>query len=115
MYTSNYTIQSQILDSWEAFKDAGEDFIEDNLTVMADSAVPVYYSDILKDWAEMPSEFNDSWEEFGVPQEITIFGLMTVDLYSYYQDAYRRIYQEILAEELRLAEEAEEAEEEETN
>lgn len=112
MYFSDDKIKGDILDSWEAFKDAGENFISDNLTQMADSAVPIYNGDIIKDWAEMPSEFDDSWQELSPNrEEITIVNLMRLDLYNYYQDAYRRIYQEVLAEELRLAEEAEEEEE----
>ena len=72
---------------------------EDLITELADSAVPVYYSDIISDWSEMPSEFNDSWEEFGLPQEVTIIGLMTLDLFNYYQTQYQTIYREITEQE----------------
>lgn len=112
MYFSDNAIKNDILDNWEWLKDASESFIDDNLTQMADGAVPVYNGDIIKDWAEMPSEFDDSWQELSPNrEETTIVNLMRLDLYNYYQDAYRRIYQEVLAEELRLAEEAEEEEE----
>lgn len=52
---------------------------------LADSLVPVYYNEILKDWAEMPSEFNDSHQEVGHADEFTVFDLMRQDLFFYYQ------------------------------
>jgi hypothetical protein len=52
---------------------------------LADSLVPVYYNEILKDWAEMPSEFNDSHQEVGHADEFTVFDLMRQDLFFYYE------------------------------
>lgn len=52
---------------------------------LADTLVPVYYHEILKDWSEMPSEFNDSHEEVGHASEFTIFSLMAQDLFFFYQ------------------------------
>ncbi len=107
MYFSDKDIRNDILDTWEWLKDANEDFIDDRLTEMADSAVPVYNNQIIQDWQEMPSEFDDSGKELGVDDETPIIRLMMLDLYNYYQDAYRRVYADVLAEEARLAEEEE--------
>jgi hypothetical protein len=97
MRFSDSDIKSDILDNWEQLAEAT--FPEDFIDELADSALPVYYSDILADWTEMPSEFNDSWQEFGLPssktEEITIFGLMTIDLYTYYRAKYSDIYSEV--------------------
>lgn len=109
MYNSDDAIRSDILDSWEMLDGASESFIDENLNQWADNAIPIYNNDIMKDWAEMPSEFDDSWQEFGAQADSTIISLMQIDLWHYYQDAYQRIYQEVLAEELRLAEEGEDA------
>ena len=107
MRMNDKDIRNQILDSWEWLKDANENYVDDRLTEMADSAVPVYNNQIIEDWQEMPSDFNDSWQELGGYDEgeTSIIGLMAIDLYAYYQDAYRRAYADVLAEEARLAEE----------
>jgi hypothetical protein len=75
----------------------------------AKSACPVYYSDIIKDWQEMPSEYNDSWQQNGIgtTEETTIFSLMSWDLYFYYESQYNLIFTEI-----RLDKEQEETEKE---
>ncbi len=105
MRMNDKDIRNQILDSWEWLKDANEDFIYDRLTEMADSAVPVYNNEIIQDWQEMPSEFDDAGQEFGIDADATIIQRMMLDLFAYYQDAYRRVYADVLAEEARLTEE----------
>ena len=88
-------IKGDILSHWGQLSEMAHQ--GDLLTELAESACPVYYSDIMKDWAEMPSEFNDSWQENGIPvsQQTTIFGLMGWDLFFYYESEYMRIYEEI--------------------
>ena len=109
MYMDNSDIKSDILDNWERLKESPHP--EDWLTEMAESACPVYYSDILKDWQEMPSEFNDSWQENGIPttEKTTIFGLMGWDLYFYYDSEYRRIFAEVRHDKEQESEELENA------
>lgn len=91
----NYSdIKQDILDHWEQLQEKA--YPEDLLRELADSACPVYYSDIIKDWQEMPNDFTDSWQDFIEPdKDTTIFSLMTADLYNYYEDAYFTIYAEI--------------------
>lgn len=106
MRMNDNDIRNQILDSWEWLKDANEDFIYDRLTEMADSAVPVYNNEIIQDWQEMPSEYDDTWQDLvSVEEDARITRLMSLDLYNYYLDAYRSGYNQVLAEEARLAEE----------
>jgi hypothetical protein len=100
-------IKSDILDNWEQLTETPHP--EDLLNEMAESACPVYYSDIIKDWQEMPSEYNDSWQQNGIgtTEETTIFSLMSWDLYFYYESQYNLIFTEI-----RLDKEQEETEKE---
>lgn len=94
----NYTeIKNEILEHLEEL-DASS-YPEDELREMADSACPVYYHEIIKDWQEMPNEFTDSWQEFIDPTtETTIFSLMSADLFYFYEMEYVRIYNEIKKE-----------------
>jgi hypothetical protein len=94
MYFDNSDIKGDILDHWEQLTEKA--YPEDLLTELAESACPVYYSDIIKDWQEMPNEFTDSWQEFTeATQGTTIFTLMGWDLWNYYQDAYRKVFAEV--------------------
>jgi hypothetical protein len=96
MYFSRNEIKAELTNKWEEIID--NTYPEDVLTEMADGFVPVYYENIIKDWTEMPSEFNDRWKEHygtNVPEEVGITALMTSDLYEYYRDTTLEIYQEI--------------------
>ena len=95
MYFSDSDIKQVILDEWDYI---GNDDPKGILDQFADSAVPVYYSDIIKDWQEMPSEYTDSWQDLGYGAEAGITELMRVDLYQYYTDTFYRIHEEILEE-----------------
>lgn len=91
----NYSdIKQEITNNWAELEESA--YPEDLLKEMADSACPIYYSDVLKDWAEMPSEFNDQWREFCEPTpDTTIFNLMSADLFNYYMFKYEEIYNDI--------------------
>ena len=88
-------IKREILENWEQLEESA--YPDDLLREMADSACPVYHSDIIKDWQEMPNDFNDSWQENGIQttEKTTIFGLMSWDLYFYYDSEYRRVFAEV--------------------
>jgi hypothetical protein len=81
--------------------------IRDAATEYADSWVPVYNSDIIKEWTEMDSEFNDiGATEYGATGGI--LQLMTVDLFYCYSHYYELAINEVEEEE----KEKEESEEE---
>lgn len=95
----NYSdIKQELTDNWDQF--AGNQYPWDLLNEFANSSVPIYYGEIIEDWQEMPNEFTDSWQEYadGEPFKRTIFDLMSIDLYNYYQSEYSRIYSELAKE-----------------
>ena len=67
---------------------------------MADSATPVYNSDIISDWMELSNEFTDTWQEQLGTEVGTrgIIALMAIDVFTYYMDTYNRIFEELKAE-----------------
>lgn len=90
-------IKQDIYDHLEELKESA--YPEDLLNELADSACPVYYNQIMKDWAEMPSEFNDMCQEYGTTENSTIFSLMSADLFHYYRTQYSEIFAEIMHDE----------------
>lgn len=88
-------IREELRENWQQF--ASNQYPHDLLNEFADSACPVYYGEIIKDWQEMPSEFSDVWAEEGY-QSDSITALMTYDLYNYYSHEYYKIYQELCDE-----------------
>lgn len=93
MLTTYNEIKAQLLNEWEHTT-------EERLHEVAESLTPVYYSDIAKEWQELPSESTDAWKEYGIEftPEITIYNLMTTDLQLYYQGEVERAYNEIKTE-----------------
>lgn len=90
-------IKKEIEENWDELE--ASSYPEDELREMANSASPIYYYEIIKDWQEMPNEFTDSWQEFIDPTtETTIFSLMSADLFCFYDSEYTRIYNEIKEE-----------------
>ena len=90
-------IKREILDNWTELEESEDP--EDLLREMADSACPIYYSEIMKDWAEMPSEYNDTWQEFTeLGRDTPILSLMSADLFHYYDTQYTEIYNEVKTE-----------------
>ena len=97
MYFTNEEIKKELLENWEQIE--GNPYPLDMVREFADGYSPVYYNDILKDWAEMPSEFNDRWQEFTPDANgKTIFSLMSIDLWVYYLEQAETVYNEIKAE-----------------
>jgi hypothetical protein len=69
---------------------------EDYLTEYADGLVPIYYSEILQEWTDLDAEFRDRWHELGeAGPDSTIYSLMAIDLYMYYQQEVERAYYQL--------------------
>ena len=76
----------------------GEDLddIKDRQGEFVDSYLPVYYNRIIEEWKDMPMEYTDrGHSELGLGQEISIFNLMSLDLYVYYSDIFTEVIDEV--------------------
>lgn len=74
---------------------------EDLVTELADSLIPIYYSEIIKEWIQLDSEFMDRWKEYGYDtqkNEGGIMQLMQVDLSFYYIETALNVWEEIKKE-----------------
>lgn len=80
----------------------GEDMesIRDNSGEWIDGYLPIYNNNIIEEWKDMPSEYdNRGSAELGIPSDISIIALMQLDLYLYYSDLFFQVLTDI-AEEL---------------
>jgi len=80
----------------------GEDMesIRDNSGEWIDGYLPIYNNNIIEEWKDMPSEYdNRGSAELGIPGDISIISLMQLDLYLYYTDLFFQVLEDI-AEEL---------------
>ena len=85
-------IKQEIIDNWNEID--GED--GQWLSEAVDSALPIYYSDIIEQWTKMPNEFDESWQDIvATIQNHTITSLMSIDLWVFTQSKYNRAYREI--------------------
>lgn len=90
-------IKKDLTDNWEEFTEQNAD---DKIIEYADGYCPIYNNEVIKEWAEMPSEFNDSWKD-QIGNDILdrgILSLMSIDLFSYYLETTTQAYDEIKAE-----------------
>jgi len=71
--------------------------IKDNSHEYIDSYLPIYNNQIIKEWQEMPSEYDDRGvAEMGHScDDISITSLMTSDLYLYYTDLFAEAIAEV--------------------
>jgi hypothetical protein len=94
----NNTTKQQMKDEFKTEIEKGYitlDEIRDNSGEWVDGYLPVYYNKIVEEWQQMPSEYNDRGvAELGQTGTETIYNLMSLDLYVYYND----IFNEALAE-----------------
>ena len=78
--------------------------IKENSHEFIDGYLPVYYDGIIKEWQDMPSDYdNRGYAELGGGGEINIYNLMSLDLYLYYTDLFNEVIEE-LEQELESAE-----------
>lgn len=73
------------------------DDIKDRSGEMVDSYLPVYTNNIIKEWQDMPNDYNNrgSAELGHLGQEIDIINLMSLDLYLYYTDLFSEALTEV--------------------
>ena len=70
--------------------------IKDNSGEWVDGYLPVYNNQIIKEWQDMPGEYDDRGSaELGHMGEVTIIGLMSLDLYLYYTDLFNQAIEDV--------------------
>lgn len=89
-------IRIELLENYEEIKNTNDS--DSAVMEYAESWLPVYNNEILKAWGEMPSMFNDSWQEMGYEKGQGIFELMTVDVATWYCDIAREAWSTIESE-----------------
>jgi hypothetical protein len=94
--TTNQELKQEILDNIEQF--TGNPYAEDLLNQFADSVTPIYYSDIIKEWMELPSDHCDTWQDMEIMPNTGISQLMQYDLYNYYLAQLSTVWEEIKEE-----------------
>jgi len=97
--TTHAEIKAEIMDNLEQLKD--NPYPEDLLNELADSNTPIMNNDIIREWQEMPSDYDDGWQQYGMEETFWqggIIELMRVDLALYYQDKFREIWEEVKEE-----------------
>jgi hypothetical protein len=93
LLTTYEEIKAELISEWEHLT-------ESRLHEYAESNTPVYYSEISKEWQELPAENTDAWKEYGAVYvaDTTIYGLMTTDLHLYYMELVQKAFSEITEE-----------------
>jgi hypothetical protein len=92
-------VKKYLLDEIDQLKEAT--YPEDMVAEIADSLIPIYYSEIIKEWIRLDSEFMDRWKEYGYDtqkNEGGILQLMQVDLSFYYIETALSVWEEIKKE-----------------
>ena len=85
----------------EILTELGKDYItveelRDNMGEWVDGYLPVYNDEIIREWQQMPSEYDDRGAlELGHMGETGIIGLMSLDLYIYYTDLFTEVLDEV--------------------
>ena len=74
-------------------------YLSDCINELLDGYLPIYYSDIVKEWQDMPSEYdNMGAAEFGAEISDGIYHLMSLDLHLYYSNQVHAYAQEYAKE-----------------
>ena len=84
-------IKQENLSEWDTIT-------EDDIHQIAEGYVPVYYNEIISEWQELPMEHTDTWQDFGISEDTTIFTLMGYDLFNYYYQLADKAFSEIKEE-----------------
>lgn len=74
--------------------------IEDNSNELLEGYLPIYNGDILKEWSDMPNEYDDRGaQELGADESMGIIGRMSLDLYLYYTDLFSTVIEQVKEDE----------------
>jgi hypothetical protein len=69
--------------------------IKDNSSEWVDGHLPVYNNEIIKEWQDMPGEYDDrGTEELGEGTK-GIVALMSLDLFLYYRDLFKQAVDDV--------------------
>ena len=71
---------------------------EDMAHEYADSQVPIYYSEIIREWTDLPEEFSNKYHELSDSLPDRIEDLMRTDLYLYYWNHYSSAIEALVRE-----------------
>jgi hypothetical protein len=95
----NATIKLMKEEILESLKYSTLEEIEDRSGETIDSHLPIYNNQIIEEWQNMPSEYdNRGSAELGISEDINIINLMSLDLYIYYSDLFSKALEEIREE-----------------
>ena len=97
--TTHAEIKAEIMDNLEQLKDSV--YPIDLLHELADSNTPIMNNDIIREWQEMPSDYDDGWQQYGMDESFWqggIVRLMSIDLSLYYQAQFHEIWEEVKEE-----------------
>jgi hypothetical protein len=97
----SYAIKESIKGELETALKNGETLeeIDGNSHEGIDGYLPVYYNEIVRQWQDLPSEYNDRGRaELGAGDDFTIYSLMSLDLYLYYTDLFNEVIAELEGE-----------------
>jgi hypothetical protein len=76
------------------------EYPQDELFLLVDSDLPVYYSEILYMWSKLPSEYEQPLKSKEITEEMNIYSLMSLDLYEYFSETYGKALAEIQDEQV---------------
>jgi len=93
-------LKQQILSNLEEYSDSGEvpAYDTDFIIGFAEAQLPIYNADTIDQWIELPDNYKDSWAEQNFTPKSTIYNLMSIDLYNYYETRTSEILTEIQEE-----------------
>lgn len=93
------TLKEEMIEDIKNMISNGEalSYFEDYSGEFIDGLLPIYYNEIIKEWQEMPSDYNDKGADV-LGTTGGIFNLMTADLYVYYSDIFAAALEEVKEE-----------------
>jgi hypothetical protein len=69
---------------------------EDSASEYADGAIPIYYSDIIEAWNQLPDDYSNKFHEITHELPDRVEDLMRTDIYLYYSMLYSGAVQELI-------------------